>query len=124
MLSTLALTVLLAQTRAARPEAAPTATPAVASAKADEAAQRDDKKKEEKKGGHLSQTVFGEEKKKDEIKEVKIDLDGLEFRAIALPMPSGAFGPAAFTEATTREHWLTLLKARHIAQHQQRIICR
>ncbi len=46
MLTTLALTVLLAQTRAARPEATPPATPAAA--KAEETAQKDDKKKEEK----------------------------------------------------------------------------
>ncbi|MEO8054337.1 MAG: peptidase S10 [Acidobacteriota bacterium] len=47
MLTTLALTLVLAQTRAARPEATP-AAPSTTSAKADEGAQKDDKKKDEK----------------------------------------------------------------------------
>ena len=47
MLTTLALTLVLAQTRAARPEATP-AAPAAAAAKAEETDKKDDKKKEEK----------------------------------------------------------------------------
>ena len=48
MLSTLALTVLLAQTRAARPEATPAPAASASPAKADDGDKKDDKKKEEK----------------------------------------------------------------------------
>ncbi|MFM9994691.1 MAG: PDZ domain-containing protein [Phycisphaerales bacterium] len=56
-------------------------------AKPDDAKKDDAKKDDDKK----------DDAKKDEPKEVKIDLDGFERRAILLPVPGGAFGGLGVT---------------------------
>ncbi len=59
-----------------------------------------DAKPEEKKDGEKGEAKEGEKKdeKKDEKKSIKIDLDGFERRAIAVPVDGGSFGGLAVND--------------------------
>jgi tricorn protease len=69
--------------------------------KKDESKGEDDKAEGDKADGEKKDDVKKDDEKKDkkdEKKDVVVDIDGLEARAVVLPIPAGSFGGVAFTE--------------------------